>query len=177
MAYDEGPVSDAVIRHKGGLTVQMLRQMRDNMLAMFAGLSGAPKIRRINDVLFTSSGSAGIAFTSLGDFSGIEFMVFANNDNGSNQPLNFQYSTDNGATWSTALTLSTMFASNGAAHGSGYFDFASGEVGFAGADEGGDAEGATATMAGASLSIDAVKFSTGSTGAVSAHIRPCGATI
>jgi hypothetical protein len=141
----------------------------ENIEAFAEQVTGAPKMRRVNMV--------GSSFTGLGDFSGVEFHVFANNNGGSSANVNFQYSTNGGSTWSTAQVLATMSPSNGAVHGAGFFDFASGAIGFSGAAENGDATEVSATMAGASLAIDAVRFVPPVSGLITAILRPCGATI
>lgn len=155
-----------------------MQALRDNPLAIAEQSAGAPKIRQVNVV----SGASGFTqtFTGLGDYGGVEFSTFGVNTGGSAAALTIQYSTDGGSTWSTAFTLASLLGTTGTCIGEGFLDFASGTVGFAGRHAAASGFGtnyqASGTMAGASLAIDAVRFTFGGGNGV-AMLRPKGATV
>lgn len=160
------------------LTSALAKALADNPLAIAEQAAGAPKIRHVNVV----SGASGFTqtFTGLGDYGGVEFSTFGVNTGGAVAAITIQYSTDGGSTWSTAFTLASVPGTTGTCIGEGFLDFASGTVGFAGRHAAASGAGtnyqASGTMAGASLAIDAVRFTFGGGNGV-AMLRPKGATV
>ena len=144
-------------------TVQALR---DNPLAIAEGDPTAPKIQPQalrHRPIISGASAATQTFTGLDDYSGVEFEVFAVATGGTGGSIQFSFSTDGGATFSTVQALGSV--SGGAAVGRailrGYFDFATGDlkVVFANTDIGVVTRTAVA-MAGASLSINAIRINT-----------------
>ena len=69
--YNAAAVSDSVIAYKKAITLQIGRQLRDNMLAMFEGAAGAPRLQlAAMDSWYTTPGAVGtyvFATYSVGD--------------------------------------------------------------------------------------------------------------
>lgn len=158
------------------ITSALMKALDGNATAIAEGAAGAPKIAEI----YTVSGASATTqtFTGLGDFSGIRFDVFGRNSGGTAQNLTIEYSTNGGSTWSAATTLAAIVASANYS-GAGHFNFSSGLVEFVAKDMVGGAAPlrTSTTMAGASLSIDAVRFSgTGASTFIVVMIHPNGGT-
>lgn len=151
-----------------------MRNLRDNLAAMAAGDTGAPRFRQINSVSGAAAGSQ--VFTGLGEASGAEFVLHAGNTSGAASNVTIEYSTNGGSTWSAALILTAAAASNGWAIFEGSIDFASGLVVGIGSSVSASVTRSrvSSTMAGASLSIDALRFTCNS---IVALVRPKGATV
>lgn len=162
-----------------------MQALRDNPLAIQEGDPTAPKIQPNALRRIAVNGGAAAqtqTFTGLGGYGGIEFEVMVRND-GTGNPINFQFSTDGGSTWSTAQSLGGVLATSGAAWVAGSFDFASGQLdailetfqiaGTAAAS----LTRTSAALAGASLAIDAIRFQGGISNITCiAIIRPVGAS-
>lgn len=132
-----------------------------NWEAGFEGASGAPKLqpKGLNRrPIISGAFGAAQTFTGLAGFGGIEALIFATS--GANAVyVEFQYSTDNGSTWSTAYSFGgfNLFSGNTIGYAHCTFDFATGQ--FRGmAVAGTSGVRASTTIAGASSSINAVRF-------------------
>ena len=78
MTYNAAAVSDTVIAFRKPITLQQGRQLRDNPLAMFEGLSGAPRLKdaALDTGAATAAGTtwvglrtAGLALGSVGSYA------------------------------------------------------------------------------------------------------------
>ena len=157
-----------------GTTVTALR---DNPIAIAEGAPGAPKIRRNNIVSGTLAQTQ--TFTNLDAFSGIEFFAIAATPSTNVRALQFQYSINNGTSWSNAATYDTVLAGTGIRESHGAFDFASGTL--LGVTKNSNINGIAVfsqTLEGASLAINAVRFTAASSdvGQI-VMLKPCGAAI
>lgn len=144
----------------------------ENVVALAEDAMGAPKIKRR---AFSGTGTT-VTFTGLGDYGGFDFSASARNV-GVASVIALEYSTDGGSSWSVPDTLAVVKESGGVTMINGAFDFATGTIvleGFAFGAPGDAVVHLSSTIASASLSIDAVRFS-GTTMAV--IIRPNGGTV
>lgn len=167
------------------LTSALAKAWADNVEAIREGDPTAPKIQPNALRRIAVNGGAAAqtqTFTGLGGYGGIEFEVMVRND-GTGNPINFQFSTDGGSTWSTAQSLGGVLATSGAAWVAGSFDFASGQIEaiFETFQIAGTAAATltrtSAALAGASLAIDAIRFQGGNANITCiAIIRPVGAS-
>ena len=58
--YNAATVTDAIIAYKKAVTLQILRQLRDNPLAMFEGSAGAPRLQLAAiDTWYLTAGAIG----------------------------------------------------------------------------------------------------------------------
>jgi hypothetical protein len=146
------------------LTATLAKKWKDNLLAVQEGDPSAPKIQP-NAMRRQSFGGGAAAqtldFTGLGAFGGVEFHGGTRNS-GTVGNLTFQYSTNGGGSWSSAQTIASVTATSGWLTFNGTFDFESGALRISGA-AGSSTGGLTPInvgvfMAGASLSIDAVRI-------------------
>lgn len=160
------------------VTSALMKALDGNVAATANGEAGAPKIRRINTAVVTPALT--VTFTGLGDFSGVEFDFFARRGAtaGSVAPT-LAYSTDNGATFSTAVNITGVFSdTNQDYFGSGNFDFETGNgdvLILRPQSTAGPTSSVAFTLAGASLAINALRFTfTLATGVV--LLKPNGGT-
>lgn len=110
--YDSAAVSDTVIAHQNGITLQQGRALRDNPIAMAEGKANAPKVQgqALGGVLLAHGNilNYGVSATS-GVNRGKEFMAMVNIP-APTIGTNFQVklSDDGGATWATDETVMTV---------------------------------------------------------------------
>lgn len=145
----------------------------ENVVALAEEAMGAPKIKRR---AFSGTGSS-VTFTGLGDYGGFDFSASAMNSTGFDVDMTLEYSTNGGSSWSTPAAIAVIRSTGGVTMINGAFDFATGTIvieGFAFGAPGDAVVHLSSTIAGASLSIDAVRF-TGQS--MSAVIRPNGGTV
>lgn len=158
------------------ITSSLMKAFQDNVLAIAEDDATAPKIKIKH---FVSAAEAQTqTFTGLGDYSGISFDLRCYQVAGGTQAYNFQYSTNGGTSWSTAVSMFSLPV-NAVGFYSGAFDFSSGLLAIIGgqADVGATSVRVSTTVSGASLSIDAIRFQ-GAAASVNlvAIIRPNGGT-
>lgn len=153
------------------------RALRDNPIAIAEGAPGAPKIKTRT---FVSGAAAQTqTFTGLGDYSGIQFMLYGDNVGAATYTLQFQFSSDGGATWSTASTIQGVSSGTGSRYFSahGHFNFETGLFAVIG-ETGGGPWRASTTLSGASLAIDAIRFTSNNVALTNlALIIPNGGTV
>ena len=75
--YDASAVTNAVIAFKKGITIQMLRAMRDNPLAIFEGAAAAPRllgegVARLGNGLTTMTIAAAETYTLAFGFASVQ---------------------------------------------------------------------------------------------------------
>ncbi len=152
--FDESIVTDAVIAHKKGISLQQGRALRDNPKAAAEGAADAYKFAMKSLIgTFTTSIKD---FNSLGAWSGVWFSLSAANSSGSTpRAISLNASDDGGSTYLGAVTLYTVPVSS-AVQIIGFFDFATGVV--HGTFSGTAAGTFTQTIAGASAAIDGIRF-------------------
>ena len=159
-----------------GTTVTALR---DNPIAIAEGAPGAPRVEALAQKVFPVV-SGGLAqtqvFTGLGDYYGIEFEAYISS--GTQRPVQFAYSTDNGSTWSADQDIGiTASGSDGLGFVHGTFDFATGNLRSICSSKAAGTPVLTVTsvsMSGASLQINAIRIQSGSTALLIALIKPNG---
>lgn len=162
------------------LTSSLAKAWTDNAEAIREGDPTAPKIQpqALRHIpIISGTGAATQTFTGLGDYSGVEFEVFATNTSTGAGQLQFSYSTDGGATFSAVQALGGVQATSGRTIFRGFFDFATGQLrAVSAATDIASAVRTSVTMAGASLSIDAIRFNQagGSTATCIAIVIPNG---
>jgi hypothetical protein len=110
------------------LTSELAKKWTDNVLAIQEGDATAPKVQP--NALRRKSYVSGAAaqtqtFVGLGTANGVEFTVYTRMV-GAGGTLNFQWSDDTGATWSTAQSIGNTPPTTGGASYTGSFDFATG---------------------------------------------------
>ena len=128
----------------------------ENPIAMFDAAPGAPKLRQRS---FYAGGGATAVFTGLDVYGGLQFLVSAKEFPGpSYRTLLFNYSTNGGASWSGGLQIGSSFGDGEARIYAGAFDFETGALRWVCLGLNFVAEGGATTFAGASLSINAIKF-------------------
>jgi hypothetical protein len=166
------------------VTQPLLTALRDNLAAVAEDDTSAPiKIKRKASIVATPATTT--TFTGLGDYSGVEFELTATTTGAINGsfPVQLQYSTNGGSTWSASTTVLTLAVSGGIGMlgtMAGSFDFATGAlmgIGQTTTANGGNTSpvGTNTTVAGASLAIDAIRF-TGTSEQNAVLIRPNGGT-
>lgn len=131
MAYDASLVSDTVIAHKKGLTLQLLRGLRDNAIALVKGETSAPVNQAMwhpydmvtigdgaDGVIFDHSVDGTVATVTTPDFEdGYEYRFIGRNvdENGTISLNAFRielyYETD--AAWGSAQTIYTQVNGTG----------------------------------------------------------------
>lgn len=150
------------------ITAALMKALDENLDAVVDDDPTAPKIRRRHSI----GGVAAVTqtFTGLGDYSGIAFEVFLA-AGGAVQNTNFQYSTNNGGSWSASTLLGSAPA-NGFAIFLGSFDFATGLFRVVGYQSTPSLSRISTNIAGASLDINAVRFT--GTANIVAQIKPNG---
>lgn len=109
-------ITNAEIDQDSPVTQPLLTSLRDNPIAIAEGSTGAPRIsgKALNTLYFrTSAGySSNFSFGGLADFAAINFRGGCNADGGGvTRSLTAQLSDDNGATWTTAVTIGSAFIS------------------------------------------------------------------
>lgn len=150
-------ITDAETDPEAPLTSELAKKWRDNPIAIAEGAAGAPKIVTRK---FTSGAAAQTqTFTGLGDYGGVDFQLFARNTGAATYDLQFQFSSNGGSSWSTARLINSVGSGTGSNYMSlsGHFDFATGLLSIIGND-GIQPFRMSATLSGASLSIDAIRF-------------------
>lgn len=167
--WDDSLVTDAILAHKKGITLQMLRALRDRPEALAAGALNAPKIATNN--LF-GSGIGTIRFASLDTFGGARFVVFGRNTNG-NDPAVLQINASDPVGDGTARTVVSVAA--GRMFGlSGYWNRLTGAFTIVGSVEGpGTGFRVDNTMTKTGSAVDELIFITGSN-SVGIHVMPDG---
>lgn len=172
-------ISNALVAVGAKPFATTIQALRDNVIALAAQDAGAPKIRQVNTI--SGAEAATQTFTGLDDYEGVEFSIAAVRGSGSSALLvnyTLEYSTNGGSSWSSASTLIASVGNPSSHFGSGAFDFATGGFSFVGSRLDGNLNiRASGTIAGASLSIDALRFSFGGFGLGIVIIRPKGATV
>ena len=105
--YNFAAVANAVIAFKKGITLQMLRALRDNPLAMFEGASGAPRLQfAALDAEFSTAGGVG-TYAFLG--GSIPPGIFANPGDVSS---GLQYASIQSTTTAAQVQLGVVAAGN-----------------------------------------------------------------
>jgi len=162
---------NAAVQPGGRPRGSTITALRDNPIAIAEDATGAPKIKRKH--MLSSVATSPNTFLNLGEYSAIDFDFMFANTSGISQNFQIQYTTNGGTTWSTAQTLQTVLAGISVI-GSGYFDFATGELGYLNSVAGARV---LVTVTGATLAIDGVRFINTSTGAIVFLVRPNGGVI
>lgn len=166
-------IANGAIDQDSPVTQTLMQALRDNPTAIAEDASGAPKIAR--KMKASNSLAATADITGLGDYGGIEFTLLAVEASGTSQePVNFQYSTDGGSTWSATTKIGEVSDPSESAIVYGYFDFATGKlVSICSGSSLADQFFVNTIVSGASLNIDAVRFSCDS---IAAIVKPNGGT-
>lgn len=155
------------------ITAALMKALDENLDAVVDDDATAPKIRRRHSV----SGPAAVnqSFTGLDDYSGVAFesVVVTGGGVGS---ISFQYSTNNGASWSASTLIAGGIAAGLGCVFFGSFDFASGSLRVIGV-VGATAIRVSTNMAGASLEINAIRFTSNGTSTYVAQIKPNGGVV
>lgn len=170
-------IPNSQIDQDSPVTQPLLQALRDNPSSIAEDDPSAPKIKRRHFI----GGPQAISqtFTGLGAYSGLTFNLYGQNLSTSSRSLLLEYSTDGGTTWSTPTAFATP-AGNALPFLYGHFDFATGIVAAVGRDNmaGTTLYSTSATLAGASLSINAVRFSSVSSAiTIVVMIQPNGGTV
>lgn len=154
-------ITNGQIDQDSPITQPLMAALRDNPIAMAEGDSSAPKFALQAQVAgtYATSINGTAVFTNLDDFAGVEFNVLAQEIGGTEagSDVLFEYSTDNGSTWSSSTTLGTI-DSNKRASAQGYFNFADGTLVSLMYHGGTNNFFTNTTMSGASNSINALRF-------------------
>lgn len=154
-------ITNGQIDQDSPITQPLMAALRDNPIAMAEGDSSAPKFAlqaQVAGTFATSSGGTAV-FTNLDDFAGAEFTVLAKEVTGvSANNVTIEYSTDNGSSWSTPVTIGTV-QDDADGMGNGYLNFSDGAlVGIFFGSQSVDTRFTNTTMSGASSSINALRF-------------------
>lgn len=100
---------DAILAHKKPLTMQILRGLRDNIIAAMRHEAGAPRLV----IPITGNDGTTVTFSGLGDYGGLEATIFWNGFGvADTQTLDVEFS-DNGTTWYGTTTLLSFVAQTG----------------------------------------------------------------
>jgi len=155
-------ISNGQIDQDSPITQPLMAALRDNPIAMAEGDSSAPKFAlqaQVDGTYATTSGGTAV-FTNLDDFAGVEFNVLAQEIGGTvvGSDVLFEYSTDNGSSWSSSVNLGTV-PSSGRGSAQGYFNFSDGALVSLMYTSGTNNSFTNTTMAGASNNINALRFS------------------
>jgi hypothetical protein len=121
--YNSSAVSDAAIAHKKGISLQTQRSLRDNLLAIAEGSSGAPRVA----VKALRSGS-GTARTGLSGYQGGVFHIQYSLTSGvlGSGSVVLEFSAD-GSTFPASLAIAAIGAESSEAETIGvHVDFATG---------------------------------------------------
>lgn len=168
-------ISNALVAVGAKPFATTVQALRDNPIAIAEDDPTAPKIRR--RLLISNAAATTQTFIGLGDYSGVEFFIFATIGGSGSGGFIFSYSTDNGASFAATTIIPTGLV--GGTLLKGAFDFATGVFRVLGTSNGGGPLfRSSLTISGASLGIDAVRFNT--PGVSSSHVltlHPNGGTV
>ncbi len=137
-------------------------QFRDNPIAIAEGAAGAPRIARKH----ISGRGAPVTFTSIGSYTGAELNIFVDDGGDASASLSIALSDDGGSSFYAATSLPTV-TTNDPAHHVGFIDFVTGQIRFISND--GSVTQTVATLAGASVNVDAFRLSGSPGDTVSAY--------
>lgn len=155
------------------VTSTLLVALNDNVAATMEQQANAAKFALKSEV---GSGSTDVDFNGLGTFSGVWFKLEANNTAGAVRNVLFDATVDGGLNYLGAVTLRSV-TNTSTASLTGFFDFATGLVHGVFYERGNGIVTGTfsQTVAGASLSINGVRFDTNNSGlALAVMIHPNG---
>jgi len=112
--YNSAAVSDSVIAHQKGITLQQGRALRDNPLAIAEGASGAPRIQPKALDLFQAQMSLSTtnADATIAETGRLDIVLQLNNTAGSSHTVTMRLSDDGGSTWSSSANIFTAAASD-----------------------------------------------------------------
>ena len=148
-------VTDAAIDQDSPMDEDLWTLYRDNPIAMLEGAAGAPRVALKSAIGSFTTGN--LDFNSLDGWGGVWFSCGANNSSGaSTRGIAFDATDDGGSTYLGVVTL-YMVPVTSSVQLVGFFDFATGVV--HGTYQSTSAAGTfTQTIAGASTSINGVRF-------------------
>ena len=120
-------ITDAEIDQDSPITQTLMTKYRDNLTAVIEDDSTAPKIKQHLRMSKTTGGN--IVFSDLAPYSAVEFKAYLQENIGTGDAtLSFEYSTDNGSSYSN-VTGSFLTAPNGSRdQAEGWFDWTTGEL-------------------------------------------------
>lgn len=157
-------------------TDTVLDRLRNNPIAIAEGATGAPRIASKSDV--GAFGSSPADFNSLGEYSGVWFTIYGYDTGGGAGPFNISISgtTDGGSSYLTAVDMVSTGGTGQNITIEGFFDFATGLVKFIALESVTlpRISSGSSTMAGASIAIDGIRFTSDSNVGCVVIINPNG---
>ena len=120
-------ITDAEIDQDSPITQTLMTKYRDNLTAVIEDDSTAPKIKQ--RMRYGQNNGGNITFSDLANYGGVEIIAGIRESGGTgNAAIQMQYSTNNGSSYTSITDILTAPDPGGSSTGSGYFDFATGEL-------------------------------------------------
>lgn len=157
-------ILDTQIDPDAPITSVLGYQFRDNPIAIAEGAADAPRIAIKS---FIGDGSP-VDIVSIGDFTGVELNIFANNSDAAIKTLDIALSDNGGTSFYASSTIYTINTGN-SIHSVGFVDFTSGSSKFIIKPPSGAGSSISFTLAGASSNVDAFRVSLSGLGNISLY--------
>lgn len=177
--YDYAAVSDAAIAFKKFITIQIGRALRDNLIAAFAGLTGAPRLEpgaldmfqgRIALAGTTGVGIVNLETPDLTPFQALMLPMVITAGGAGSPLLQVRFSDDNGAVWGAWQNLFGAIPTGVTVAGQLFIDLKTGKsLGFVGDAANAFTQTATLTIPGTGANGIQFRWSAGAgTGTIDA---------